>query len=63
MARSYLLGTLVYLIAVGLSLINIEAALALYIFIPSLYILTPPFEHHLARKPLNKAEDTEDGLL
>jgi uncharacterized membrane protein len=60
MARSYLLGTVVYLFAVGLSLVNIGAALALYIFIPALYILTPPFEHLLASKPHNKAEGVPD---
>jgi uncharacterized membrane protein len=55
MARSYLLGTLVYLFAVGLSLVNIEIALVLYILIPAIYILTPPFEHLLAANH-NKAE-------
>jgi hypothetical protein len=56
MARSYLLGSLVYLFAVGLSLVNIEMALVLYILIPALYILTPPFEHLLLANH-NKAED------
>ena len=60
MARSYLLGTLVYLFAVVLSLVYIVPALVLYIFIPSLYILTPPFEHLLASKPRHHAEDAPD---
>jgi multisubunit Na+/H+ antiporter MnhG subunit len=53
------IGTLIYLFAVGLSLVNIGLALVLYIFIPALYILTPPFEHLLVRKAGHKGEDAE----